>query len=72
VIHTAHGPRTHMAADHGQARARTALLWLMLLDEEGRPQPVVVPIDDIPVAPGSLAEGLAAGSTLVGSPEIRL
>jgi hypothetical protein len=34
-------------------------LWLVLLDDEARPQPVVVPIDDIPQAPGALVQGLA-------------
>jgi hypothetical protein len=26
-------------------------LWLLFLDEDGRPQPVIVPIDDIPERP---------------------
>lgn len=34
-------------------------LWMVLLDDEARPQPVVVPIDDIPMAPGAVPRGLA-------------
>jgi hypothetical protein len=34
-------------------------LWMVLLDEDGRPLPVIVPIDDVPVTPGPMAEGLA-------------
>jgi hypothetical protein len=32
-------------------------LWMVLLDEKGRPRPVVLPIDNIPVAPGSITMG---------------
>jgi hypothetical protein len=38
-------------------------LWLGVIDEEGHPTPVVVPIDDIPRAP--TASGLAALSTVL-------
>jgi hypothetical protein len=35
-------------------------LWLLFLDEDGRPQPVLVPIDDIPSRPEArLIDGLA-------------
>jgi hypothetical protein len=50
-------------------------LWLVLLDEERRPRPVVVPIDDIPAVPGSVADGLAdvlAGLRDVGDPVLLL
>ncbi len=36
-------------------------LWMVLIDDEARPRPVVVPIDDLPRAPGALVEALAGG-----------
>ena len=33
-------------------------LWLALLDDEGQLQPVIVPIDDVPMDPGELVLGL--------------
>ncbi len=33
-------------------------LWLALLDEEGRPEPVIVPIDDVPMHPDEMLAGL--------------
>jgi hypothetical protein len=50
-------------------------LWMVLLDEERRPRPVVVPIDDIPVSPGSMARGLAdvlSGLRDLGDPVLLL
>jgi hypothetical protein len=50
-------------------------LWMVLLDEDGRPRPVVLPIDDIPVAPGSVATGLAdvlSGLRDLGDPVLLL
>lgn len=50
-------------------------LWMVLLDEEGRPRPVVVPIDDIPRTPDSTVEGLAdvlAGMKDLGEPVLLL
>ncbi len=35
-------------------------LWLVFLDDDGRPQPVVMPIDDMPLEPeAALTAGLA-------------
>ncbi len=39
-------------------------LWMVLIDEDARPRPVVVPIDDIPQEPGAVVEGL--GNVLAG------
>jgi hypothetical protein len=50
-------------------------LWIVLLDEAGRPRPVIVPIDDIPVAPGSVSRELAdvlSGLRDVGDPVLLL
>lgn len=50
-------------------------LWMVLLDEEGRPRPVVVPIDDIPLTPGPVVTGLAdvlAGLKGLGDPVLLL
>jgi hypothetical protein len=59
----------------GQEGPGLRSLWMVLLDDEGRPQPVVVPIDDIPVLPGSMATGLAdvlSGLKHLGEPVLLL
>ncbi len=75
VIHTATDLERMWQLIMGRQGPGVRSLWLMLLDEEGRPRPVVVPIDDIPVAPDSLAEGLAevlSGLRDVGDPVLLL
>ena len=50
-------------------------LWMVLLDEEGRPRPVVVPIDDIPRTPDCMVDGLAevlSGMKDLGEPVLLL
>jgi hypothetical protein len=55
-------------------------VWLLLLDEKGRPEPTIVPIDDVPSVPdrrsvnglatlvsGLIAEGIAASIALLVS-----
>lgn len=55
-------------------------VWLLFLDEDGRPEPVIVPIDDVPQVPdrrsvnglatvvsGLIAEGMAASVALLVS-----
>jgi hypothetical protein len=43
----------------GAGRFARRTLWLAVLDEDGRPVPVAMPIDDIPVAPsGRHLDGL--------------
>jgi hypothetical protein len=59
VIHTAVDLEHMWQLIMGREGPGLRSLWLVLLDEEGRPRPVAVPIDDIPVAPDSMARGLA-------------
>jgi len=57
VIHTATDLERMWQLIMGREGPGLRSLWMVLLDEEGRPRPVVVPIDDIPAAPGSMAGG---------------
>lgn len=50
-------------------------LWMVLLDDEGQVQPVIVPIDDVPFTPDSMTAGLAeilAGIRDLGEPALLL
>lgn len=53
---------TGLMGDGGFGR-RT--LWLVILDDHGRPAPVVVPIDDLPTAPSG-RDARAFGTLLAG------
>ena len=69
----------------GVGRFARRTLWLAVLDEDGRPVPVAMPIDDIPVAPtgrhldglGTVLNGIAEYGTVIalvarpGSPTLR-
>jgi hypothetical protein len=50
-------------------------LWMLLLDEGGRPLPVAVPIDRVPLLPDSMADGPAevlSGVRNLGDPVLLL
>ena len=50
-------------------------LWMVLIDEEGQLQPVIVPIDDLPLQPDSMTAGLAevlTGIRDLGEPALLL
>jgi len=50
-------------------------LWMVLLDEEGQLQPVIVPIDDVPLRPDSMEAELAeviTGLRDLGEPALLL
>jgi hypothetical protein len=75
VIHTAMDLERMWQLIMGRQPPGLRSLWMVLLDEEHRPRPVVVPIDDIPVAPGSMVSGLAdvlSGLTHLGEPVLLL
>ena len=50
-------------------------LWIVLLDEDGRPQPVIMPVDGVPSRPGEMAAhlpDLTAGFRVHGEPVLLL
>jgi hypothetical protein len=75
VIHTAIDLERMWQLIMSRQKPGPRSLWLVLLDEESRPRPVVVPVDDIPGAPGSMASGLAdvlSGLRSLGDPVLLL
>jgi hypothetical protein len=75
VIHTAMDLERMWQLIMGPQGPGLRSLWMVLIDEEGRPRPVVVPIDNIPVAPGSVPTGLAdvlSGLRDLGDPVLLL
>jgi len=57
----------------GAGRFARRTLWLAVLDQDGRPVPVAMPIDDIPMAPsgphldglGTVVNGIAEYGTVI-------
>src|SRR3954453_17495581 len=75
VIHTALDLQRMWQLIMGREGPGPRSLWMVHLDEEGRPRPVVVPIDEIPLVPASMARGLAdvlSGLRDLGDPVLLL